>query len=243
MEFEPAFSPALPGRTALPLRVALLLALAIGLLLMAGCDDNNDSAAATPPSGQDATATLTMAGSGKAGSTAAAASANASNGSGTSQTSAQSIPGGNNLADVAAKTKPVIVQITNEQQSLQWRSSTLVPAGVGTGFVFDQQGHILTNSHVVADAQALVVDTTDGKSFPATLVGRDDATDLAVLQVQGQNLPVVPLGDSSKLTVGQWVVAIGNALALPGGPTVTAGVISALNRTVQEPGSDQGSGG
>jgi S1-C subfamily serine protease len=141
------------------------------------------------------------------------------------------------IARVAAGAKPGVVQITNEQQSLRASSGALVPAGVGTGFVIDAQGDILTNDHVVDQAQKLQVQTTDGKTYPATLVGRDPRTDLAVVRVQGAQLPVVPLGDSSKLVVGQWVVAIGNALALDGGPTVTAGVVSALGRTVQEPGS------
>jgi S1-C subfamily serine protease len=149
----------------------------------------------------------------------------------------------NTFVDIAATAKPGIVQVTNEQQDLQAGSATLVPAGVGTGFVIDAQGHILTNNHVVAQAQRLQVQTTDGKSFPAQLVGRDPRTDLAVIQVPGQSLPVVPLGDSGKLAVGQWVMAIGNALALEGGPTVTVGVVSALGRTVQEPGPQPGTSG
>lgn len=67
-------------------------------------------------------------------------------------------------------------------------------------------------------------------------IGADPQTDLAVVQVNGKDLPIAPLGDSKQLQVGDWVVAIGNALALPGGPTVTAGVVSALGRVVQEPG-------
>src|SRR5262249_697455 len=114
-----------------------------------------------------------------------------------------------------------------------------VPAGVGTGFVIDNQGNIITNNHVVAQAQRLEVLTTDGKTFPARLIGRDPRTDLAVIRVEGQNLPFVPLGDSGKPVFGRWVVAIGNALALDGGPTLTVGVVSAVGRTVQEPGDQQ----
>jgi S1-C subfamily serine protease len=91
----------------------------------------------------------------------------------------------------------------------------------------------------VVGAQKLDVTLTDGRSFPAKLIGRDPRSDLAVIQIQGgTNLQTIALGDSSKLVAGQWVVAIGNALALPGGPTVTAGVVSALGRTVQEPPPD-----
>jgi S1-C subfamily serine protease len=106
--------------------------------------------------------------------------------------------------------------------------------------IYDNQGHILTNNHVVEGAQQLLVSLPDKRSFPARLVGVDPQTDLAVVQIRGDNLPVAQLGDSNQLQVGDWVVAIGNALALPGGPTVTQGVVSALGRTVQEPGSSSG---
>lgn len=147
------------------------------------------------------------------------------------------------IADVVVKARPGVVQVTNEQAASlgpgglgsPQGASQLVPQGVGSGVIYDNQGHILTNNHVVAGAQQLQVSLPDGRSFSAKLIGRDPRSDLAVIQIQGSNLPVVPLGDSSKLVVGQWVVAIGNALALQGGPTVTAGVVSALGRTVQEP--------
>jgi serine protease Do len=118
-----------------------------------------------------------------------------------------------------------------------------VPAGVGSGVIYDNQGHILTNNHVISGAQQLQVSLPDRRSFPAKLVGADPQTDLAVVQIQADNLPVAQLGDSNQLQVGDWVVAIGNALALPGGPTVTQGVVSALNRTVQEPGDQPNTAG
>lgn len=151
------------------------------------------------------------------------------------------------VINVAKKDTPGVVQITNEQVQLgALGNSQTVPTGVGTGIVLDNQGHVLTNDHVVRGAQKLVVTLADGaKEYPAKLVGADPRTDLAVIQVSGAQLTPLALGDSGKLAVGQWVVAIGNALALPGGPTVTAGVVSALGRTVQEPpiqsGSAQGS--
>ena len=141
------------------------------------------------------------------------------------------------IINVAKKDTPGVVQITNEQVQLgSLGSSQAVPTGVGTGIVIDSKGDVLTNDHVVRGAQKLVVTLADGsKEYPATLVGADSHTDLAVVKVSGTQLTPLALGDSSKLAVGQWVVAIGNALALPGGPTVTAGVVSALGRTVQEP--------
>jgi S1-C subfamily serine protease len=149
------------------------------------------------------------------------------------------------IRDVAQKVKPAVVQITNEQTevNLLTQQPFTVPAGVGSGIIYDNQGHILTNDHVIEGAQKLLVSLPDGRSFQAKLIGADPMTDLAVLQISGSNLPVAAIGDSSQLQVGDWVVAIGNALALPGGPTVSAGVVSALGRTVQEPGSSSTSSG
>jgi S1-C subfamily serine protease len=137
---------------------------------------------------------------------------------------------------VANRIKPAVVQITNEQTQLgQFNQPFTVPAGVGSGVIYDSQGHVLTNNHVIAGAQQLLVSLPDRRSFAAKIVGSDPLTDLAVVQISGSDLPVATMGDSSQLQVGDWVVAVGNALALPGGPTVTQGVVSALGRTVQEP--------
>jgi S1-C subfamily serine protease len=148
------------------------------------------------------------------------------------------------IRDVAQKVKPAVVQITNEQTQVDMftQQPFTVPAGVGSGVIYDSQGHILTNDHVVEGAQTLLVSLPDGRSFKAKVVGADPLTDLAVLQISGSNLPVAEIGDSSQLQVGDWVVAIGNALALPGGPTVSAGVVSALGRAVQEPGDSMSTG-
>jgi serine protease Do len=148
---------------------------------------------------------------------------------------------------VSEDVKPAVVQVTNEQaMSSQFPNlpssmtpDQAVPVGVGSGIIYDDQGHILTNNHVVEGAQTLLVSLPDGRSFKAKLIGADPRTDLAVVQISGSNLPTAVLGDSSQLQVGDWVVAIGNALALPGGATVTAGVVSALGRAIPEPGSGQ----
>ncbi len=139
------------------------------------------------------------------------------------------------VRQVAQVVRPAVVQITNEQVQVdQYNQPFSVPAGVGSGVIYDMQGHVLTNNHVVTGAQELLVSLPDGRSFKANLIGADPQTDL-VLQISADNLPIAALGDSDQLQVGDWVVAIGNALALPGGPTVTVGVVSALGRTVQEP--------
>lgn len=91
----------------------------------------------------------------------------------------------NAIARFEAGAQPGIVQITNEQQTPQAGSGALVPASVGTGFVIDGQGHILTNDHVIAQAQQLQVQTTDGRTLPTTFLGRDSLPDLAVLPVNG----------------------------------------------------------
>jgi serine protease Do len=101
----------------------------------------------------------------------------------------------------------------------------------GTGFIVSKDGYILTNNHVVADADKVTVTLLDKRTFPAKVVGRDPTTDVAVIKIDGANLPVATLGDDNVARVGQWVVAIGNPLGLDF--TVTAGIISAKGRPLQ----------
>jgi len=148
----------------------------------------------------------------------------------------------NSIINVVNTDKPAVVEITNEQTSVSQMDQP-VPVGTGSGFIYDDQGHILTNNHVVEGAQSLVVTLPDGRTFKdkdVKVVGTDPLTDLAVLQITGDNLPKIAVGDSGQLQVGQWVVAVGYALGLEGQPTVTQGVVSAVNRTVQEPSDSQG---
>jgi serine protease Do len=106
---------------------------------------------------------------------------------------------------------------------------------VGTGFIIRGDGVVVTNFHVVEGALRIKVTLPppDGRSFSARVIGGDSAHDLAVLKVDGTGLPTVPLGDSDDLKLGEQVIALGYALALPGGPTVTSGIISSLERTVR----------
>ena len=134
--------------------------------------------------------------------------------------------------DVVKILKPSIVQIVSELAAMGFSNSALPPTGVGTGVILDQQGHILTNNHVVEDAQRLTVTLENGQSFPAQIVGRDDITDLAVIRIQADGLQPAKLGVSAEVEVGQDVIAIGHALGLPGGPTVSKGVVSALERSI-----------
>ena len=140
------------------------------------------------------------------------------------------------VVEVAARVRPAVTQIATRGTTIGF-FEPVPTSGVGSGVVFDQRGYILTNNHVVEDAAQIVVSLPDReKSYAARLVGRDPYTDLAVVQIEPDNLPLATLGDSSLLQVGEPVVAIGNALGLEGGPTVTAGVVSALNRSIDEPG-------
>ncbi|MBN9390656.1 MAG: trypsin-like peptidase domain-containing protein [Chloroflexi bacterium] len=162
------------------------------------------------------------------------------------ETSAVNTGGTLTVQQIVQKVTPAVVQITS-QQTVTARSnsrtgstgstgsSTTQATGVGTGIIYDASGLILTNNHVVEGADSLLVTLTDGRSFQGTVVGTDPQTDLAVVKITADNLTVATLGDSSALQVGDGLVAIGNALALPGGPTVTTGVVSALNRSVEEP--------
>ncbi len=104
--------------------------------------------------------------------------------------------------------------------------------GLGSGFIIDRRGHILTNHHITAGSREIEVALTDGRAFEGKVVGSDPANDLAVAKIDAQNLPVAEMGDSSELKVGQTVVAIGNPFGLVGGPSVTVGVVSALNRHI-----------
>jgi S1-C subfamily serine protease len=137
---------------------------------------------------------------------------------------------------VADARKPAVVLIVNlASPAGEALRPTPEQRGIGSGVIFDPAGFILTNNHVVEGAQSLRVVLPDNRSFTGRLIGRDPQTDLAVVKIDGDNLPVAPLAPSLNVAVGDWVVAIGNALGLPGGPTVTAGIVGALGRTVEEP--------
>jgi len=103
-------------------------------------------------------------------------------------------------------------------------------SGSGSGFIISPEGYVLTNNHVVENATRVRVTMTDRRVFDATVVGRDPNTDVAVLKIDAENLPVVKIGDSDVLEVGDWVLALGYPLSL--GETVTAGIVSAKGRSI-----------
>ncbi|MBC6473850.1 MAG: trypsin-like peptidase domain-containing protein [Hormoscilla sp. GM102CHS1] len=106
--------------------------------------------------------------------------------------------------------------------------------GQGSGFIVERKGVILTNAHVVSGADQVTVTLKDGREFEGTVLGKDEVTDLAVVKINGNNLPVAKLGDSAGVQVGDWAIAVGNPLGLDN--TVTLGIVSTLNRSSSEVG-------
>ncbi len=154
------------------------------------------------------------------------------------------------FADLAARLSPAVVNIAVEQEAagaeaLPWPEAEpfhqftppgtapeeIHPHGVGSGFLINKAGFILTNDHVVANAREINVTTSDGQRYPAQLIGRDPKTDVALIKIDSKrSLPVAPLGDSRNVKVGAWVMAIGNPFGFD--HTVTVGIVSAKGRFI-----------
>jgi len=127
-----------------------------------------------------------------------------------------------------------VVNITSVTYAYDFFFNPVPQEGTGSGFVYDDQGHIITNYHVIEDAEELSVALADGETYPADVVGEDPTNDLAVIRIEAEDLPSpVPLGDSDTLRVGQFAVAIGNPFGLE--RTLTVGVISSLGRVIRGP--------
>lgn len=143
----------------------------------------------------------------------------------------------NAIIDASSKVSDAVVSITLKKTVTDVFGQVYQAQGAGSGFIITSDGLILTNKHVVSDTAAqYAVVMKDGKTYDATVQSLDPTNDLAVVKIDARNLPVVELGDSDQLKVGQWVVAIGNALGKFQN-TVTQGVISAKDRKIQA--SDQ----
>jgi serine protease Do len=160
------------------------------------------------------------------------------------------------FVDLAARLSPAVVNIATEQKDLpnaetppegEGESDPFDrfgqpfenyggphPRSLGSGFILNQDGYILTNEHVIEDSEGILVTLQDGRDFKARVIGRDDKTDVALIKIDAPgHLPVAPLGDSDGVRVGQWVIAIGNPFGFD--HSVTAGIISARGRFI--PGS------
>ncbi len=129
---------------------------------------------------------------------------------------------------------PAVVNVTSVAYAYDFFLNPIPQEGTASGFVYDAEGHIVTNYHVVENAEELSVTLADGQVYPATIIGVDPSNDLAVVHIQANDLPQpVVLGDSEDLRVGQFVVAIGNPFGLE--RTLTVGVISSLERVIKSP--------
>ncbi len=106
--------------------------------------------------------------------------------------------------------------------------------GSGSGVIIRPDGYIVTNNHVVSGATKISVTTNDNQKFDATVVGTDPATDVAIIKVDAQNLPTLPMGDSDQLRLGEWVLAIGSPLGEQLRSTITAGIVSAKGRSMPD---------
>ena len=163
---------------------------------------------------------------------------------------AQDVFTGNPIAVIAKDASPAVVNIDVEAtvtrsvspfpndpifkrffgEEFQRFSRTIPMKGRGSGFIVTDNGQILTNSHVVEGADKITVTLSDGRTFPAEVLGTDPTFDLAVIRIDARNLPVLKLGDSDRIDVGEWVVAIGIPFGMV--HTVSVGVISAKNRSI-----------
>jgi S1-C subfamily serine protease len=141
------------------------------------------------------------------------------------------------VSEIYEQTYKSVVEITSTSSQSSQLGGEQQAQGQGSGFVFDSQGHIVTNDHVVEGAESVSVRFWDGAIYDATVVGTDPSTDLAVIKVNAPADAIAPLelGDSTQLTVGEGVVALGSPFGLEG--TVTSGIVSALNRQMTSPNS------
>ena len=136
------------------------------------------------------------------------------------------------IADLVDKVNPTVASISVESVT-RGLFFDFNDEGAGSGIVIRPDGYIVTNFHVIENASQIEVNLPNGKTYTAVVIGRDVITDLAIIKIDtDEDLPVANLVNSDSLKVGDWVVALGNALALKGGPTVTLGIVSARGRTI-----------
>jgi len=137
------------------------------------------------------------------------------------------------VLEVVEKVSQSVVNINTVRLLHDFYYQVVPIQGMGSGIIIDPKGYLLTNNHVIEGAEKIDVTLTSGEVLHGKVVGVCGSDDVAVIKVDGKNLPTAELGDSDKLRVGQTVFAIGNPFGLAGGPTVTKGVISAVNRSIR----------
>jgi serine protease Do len=143
------------------------------------------------------------------------------------------------VANIVAAVAPAVVSIRTRPTSISNLFDSSPAAGEGTGVVIGSAGTIVTSASVVAGTRPVTVTLADGRSLPARILGRDPTTGVAVLKVAATGLATARLAVSERLRIGDDVVALGDALTLPGGPTVSRGVVAALQRSVAMPSTSQ----
>ncbi len=136
---------------------------------------------------------------------------------------------------VVSKVMPSVVSVTTESVISDFFGRQYTESAAGSGIIIDDKGYIATNNHVVEDAQNIYAELIDGRTFSADIVGTDPLSDLAVIKVDTIDLPYARWGDSNSLSLGEWVLAIGNALGE--GITATEGIVSRLNVSVNVDGN------
>lgn len=188
------------------------------------------------------TVALALAASSFAGcSTGTAAEENSTSTAPAASAPAQSSSHGKNISAarntpvvrVAESVGPTVVGITNKAVARDWFNNPVETEGVGSGVIFRKDGYIVTNNHVISGAKELIVSLADGRSLKGKLIGADELTDIAVVKVDADDLPTATFGNSDDVVVGEPAIAIGNPMGLEFQGSVTAGVISALNRTLE----------
>ncbi len=145
---------------------------------------------------------------------------------------APTVPPGSSLLDASAIGAQVVPSVVTVQVGTA-TGDGLAPRASGSGVVLDEEGRVVTNDHVVAAGSDYEIVLADGRVYPASLVGTDEATDLAVLAVEATGLQPIRVGETDTLEVGDAAIAVGSPLGLEGGPSLTVGVVSAFGREVQ----------
>lgn len=145
----------------------------------------------------------------------------------------QSKTADNNIVKVAKSLGPAVVGVSNKAEGFMGMQDQ----GQGSGVIFQSDGYIVTNNHVIDGAQKITVKLSNGKILEAKVIGKDPRSDLAVIKINSKNLPVAKFGDSSKVKVGETAIAIGNPISEEFAGTVTSGIISAVNREIKYQGA------
>ena len=190
--------------------IAVVATLFLLVLILSACDDDNSDGRRSEATGTPVTGAASRA----------------------DQVLVPPIQGAIYAIEVVETLTPSVVQVVTETLAMGTIDQPGPGMGVGTGVILDVQGNILTNDHVIAGAERITVTLSNGESFPAQVIGGDSGTDTAVIRIEASGLQPAKLGRSSELRVGEEVIAIGHALGLPGGPTVSKGVVSALGRAI-----------